>query len=106
MQTTRHLGAATLGAVFVLAFALPAMAQSPGIPGVVAAGLEAELVQEGFTFTEGPVNTADGGLVFTDIRANRIHRLDPAGKITVLAEQTQGANGLAFTRDGDLLAAE
>jgi len=86
---------------------LPAMAQSPGgIPGVVAAGAEPQLVQEGFVFTEGPVGTPDGGLYFSDIRPNRIYRLDPNGKVDLVREQTNGANGLALTREGDLLAAE
>ena len=65
-----------------------------------------ELVQEGFVFTEGPVGTPDGGLYFSDIRPNRIHYLDPGGKISLVREQTNGANGLALTRDGDLIAAE
>ena len=38
-----------------------------GIPGVVAKGAAVELVKGGFTFTEGPVGTADGGLYFTDL---------------------------------------
>jgi gluconolactonase len=84
-----------------------ALAQSQaGIPGVVAAGVQPELVQEGFVFTEGPVGTADGGLFFSDLRANRTERLDPSGKITVFREQTNGTNGLALTREGDLLGAE
>jgi gluconolactonase len=79
-------------------------AQSPsGIAGVVAPGVAPELVQEGFVFTEGPVGTSDGGLYFSDIRPNRIYHLDPSGKISLVREQ---ANGLALTRDGDLLAAE
>ena len=53
-------------------FSTPLLAQmSPGIPGVIAPGVEPELVQEGFVFTEGPVGTSDGGLYFSDIRANR-----------------------------------
>ena len=88
------------------ALALPVLAQSPaGIPGVVAPGVQPELVKEGFVFTEGPVGTADGGLFFTDIRANKIYRLDPAGKITTVRENTQGANGLALN-SGELYAAE
>ena len=82
-------------------------AQSPsGIAGVVAPGVEPELVQEGFVFTEGPVAAPDGGLYFSDIRPNRIYRLDPSGKIDLVREQTNGANGLAVTAEGDLLAAE
>ena len=97
------LGAAA--AVALLAGAAPA--QSPGgIAGVVAPGVVPELVQEGFVFTEGPVGTPDGGLYFSDIRPNRIHYLDPGGKISLVREQTNGANGLALTRDGDLIAAE
>jgi len=87
--------------------ALPALAQAPlGIPGVVAPGVEAELVQEGFVFTEGPVGDADGSLYFSDIRPNRTYHLDASGKITLVREQTNGANGLALTKDGELLAAE
>jgi gluconolactonase len=97
------LGAAA--AVALLAGAV--RAQSPGgIAGVVAPGVVPELVQEGFVFTEGPVGTPDGGLYFSDIRPNRIHYLDPGGKISLVREQTNGANGLALTRDGDLIAAE
>jgi len=97
------LGAAAAIALLVGA----ARAQSPGgIAGVVAPGVVPELVQEGFVFTEGPVGTPDGGLYFSDIRPNRIHYLDPGGKISLVREQTNGANGLALTRDGDLIAAE
>jgi gluconolactonase len=85
----------------------PAVAQSPsGILGVVAPGAEPQLVQEGFTFTEGPVGTADGALYFSDIRANRTYLLETGGKIAVVRENTNGANGLALTKDGRLLAAE
>jgi len=88
---------------------LPAasLAQSPaGIPGVVAPGTEPELLQEGFKFTEGPVGTADGALYFSDIRANRTYLLELGGKISVVRAETNGGNGLALTKDGDLLAAE
>jgi gluconolactonase len=78
-----------------------------GIPGVVAPAVEPELVQEGYMFTEGPLGTTDGGLYFTDLReANRIYRLDASGKISVFRENSNGTNGLAFTRSGDLVGAE
>jgi len=101
-------GLSALGAAAILAaLALPALAQMPaGIPGVVAPGVVPELVQEGFTFTEGPVGTADGGLYFSDIRVSKTYFLDPAGKIGVVREGTNGANGLALTKDGELLFAE
>jgi gluconolactonase len=88
-------------------FSTPLLAQtSPGIPGVIAPGVEPELVQEGFVFTEGPVGTPDGGLYFSDIRPNKIYLLDASGKIALVREQSNGSNGLAVTKDGDLYAAE
>jgi len=100
---TRQILLAAAGAAMLAA---PALAQSPGIPGVLAPGVEVELVQEGFVFTEGPLGAADGGLYFTDIRPNKVYLLDPAGKITLVRENSNGANGLAFMRDGELLMAE
>jgi gluconolactonase len=97
---------AVLGAVLILA-GCASMQSTGGIPGVVASGVEPVLVQEGYLFTEGPLGTADGGLYFTDLReANRIRRLHPDGKITVIREQSNGTNGLAFTRGGDLVGVE
>jgi gluconolactonase len=98
----------TLGpALLVAALASPVVAQTnAGIPGVLAAGAVPELVQEGFVFTEGPVATADGGLYFSDIRVNKTFFFDPGGKIAAVRENTNGANGLALTKDGELLFAE
>jgi gluconolactonase len=80
--------------------------RAAGIAGVVAPGTPVELVKEGFQFTEGPVGTPDGGLYFTDVRANVIYRLDPSGGITVLRDNTAAANGLALDQGGTLLAVE
>src|SRR5262245_29715727 len=105
---SRH--AITMSAAFVL-IALPTAAPAQGgIPGVLAPGVSSVLVQEGFEFTEGPVGTADGGLYFSDIRVNnrrgKTYHVDSAGKITLVREPTNGANGLALTKDGELLFAE
>ena len=97
---------AVLGAVLMSAGCASVQTRS-GIAGVVAPGVEPELVQEGFIFTEGPLGTADGGLYFTDLRqANRIYRLDAGGRISVFREKSDGTNGLAFTPTGDLVGAE
>src|SRR5215475_2417850 len=99
---------AALGvAMITAALALPVVAQTPaGILGVLAPGSVPELVQEGYVFTEGPVGSADGGLYFSDIRVSKTYFLDAGGKISVARENTNGANGLALTRDGELLFAE
>jgi gluconolactonase len=105
-MTKRYHLALVVAALLAIA-SLPALAQTPdGIPGVLAPGAVPELVQEGFVFTEGPVGTADGGLYFSDIRVSRTFYLDGSGKISVVRENTNGANGLALTRDGQLLFAE
>lgn len=55
-----------------------------------------ELVAEGFQFTEGPVWTADGELIFTDIPADTVYRADksvvfrPSGKSNGLTLDAQG----------------
>lgn len=95
-----------IGAIAFVLVALPATAQTGGIPGVIAPGEMPQLVQENFTFLEGPVGTADGGLIFSDIRVNKTYLLDTAGRITEIAQNTNGSNGLALTRQGELVRAE
>lgn len=103
MKIHAIIGVATAATIL----ALPAFAQAPAvIPSILAAGAVPELVQEGFVFTEGPVGTAEGGLYFSDIRVNRTHYLDPNGKISIVRENTNGSNGLALTKDGELVFAE
>src|SRR5262245_54727008 len=78
-----------------------------GMRAVVAEGVQPELVREGFIFTEGPLGMPDGGLYFTDLRdAQRIHRLEPNGKISVVREKSNTTNGLAYTPKGELVGAE
>jgi gluconolactonase len=76
------------------------------IPDVIAAAARVEEVRGGFKGVEGPVAAPDGGVYFSDIPANRTYKLDPNGMITVWRENTNGANGLFFAKDGRLLAAE
>jgi gluconolactonase len=105
MIEQNHLALA-VAALLAIA-SLPAYAQSSdGIPAVMAPGVVPELMQEGFVFTEGPVGTADGALYFSDIRVSKTFYLDASGKISIVRENTNGANGLALTRDGELLFAE
>ncbi|MFC2089735.1 SMP-30/gluconolactonase/LRE family protein [Bacteroidota bacterium] len=54
-------------------------------------------------FTEGPAFNSEGILFFTDIPANRIYQYSKDGKISVFAEETDGANGLYFDNDGNLV---
>ena len=97
---------AFIGAAFGALLALPISAHAQGIPGVLAAGVQPELVQEGFTGIEGPVGAADGTLYFSDRNPDRTYHLGLDGKITIAGENTGATNGLAMTREGDLVRAE
>ncbi|HVS66076.1 MAG TPA: SMP-30/gluconolactonase/LRE family protein [Thermoanaerobaculia bacterium] len=70
----------------------------------MASGAVVEKLAGDFTFLEGPVADAAGNVYFTDVREGRIHRWSTDGTLTTVAEGTGGANGLAFDRDGNLLA--
>ena len=65
-------------------------------------GEDWQLVSEGHGFTEGPVPAPEGGIFFTDIPKNTIHRVTADGKVSVFLENTRGTNGLAFGPDGRL----
>jgi gluconolactonase len=102
------LGAVSLAGVRGLSqeSARPGLQPQIGIPGVIAAGTTIELVKDGFRFLEGPNGTPDGGLYFSDLGASIMYGLDPSGQIRVVREKTNGANGMALTRDGGILSAE
>src|SRR4051794_11446750 len=98
-------------AVLPLSFGMAASSQeevqrSGAIPGVISSGSSVELVKDGYSFTEGPVGTADGGLYFTDSRPTRIYRLDPTGRIVVFRENGGDADGLALDAAGMLFSAD
>src|SRR4029079_12076860 len=97
-----------LGAALLSGLAMaPANAQlSPGIPGVVAAGVQPELGSEIFQNTEGPLGAPDGSFYFSDTVASRTYHLDLMGKVTVVREGTNRGNGIALTRGGYMLWAE
>jgi sugar lactone lactonase YvrE len=48
------------------------------------------------------VPAPDGGIYFTDIPKNTIHRVAADGKVSIFLENTRGTNGLAFGPDGRL----
>jgi gluconolactonase len=104
--------ALVLAAMLALSFgsaiaAQTAPAPQAEIPGVIKAGAQVQLVKDGFNGGEGPVPSGDGGLYFTAIDDNRIHKVDRDGKtVSVWRENTNGTNGLFLLKDGRLLGAE
>lgn len=76
-----------------------------GLETVVDPNAKVEKVAGGFSFTEGPVFSRRGYLLFSDIPANRIMKW-AKGQVTVFRENSNGANGLTFDHQGRLLACE
>jgi gluconolactonase len=86
----------------------------PGLDAVVPADARLERVAGGFEFTEGPVWTRDGALLFSSPNSNAIYRWTPAGTVTVFRPKSgysgtdigrftqPGSNGLTFDPQGRL----
>jgi gluconolactonase len=92
---------------------------SSELGGIVPHDALAERVAGGFEFTEGPVWSADGGLLFSSPNTNAIYRLDPGlGRVTVFRSKSgyagvdigrftqPGSNGLTFDPEGRLLVCQ
>jgi gluconolactonase len=71
---------------------------------LLAPGAAVEKLADGFTFLEGPAADAAGNVYFTDVRENRIHRYSVDRELSIVREDTGGANGLAFDPQGHLIA--
>jgi gluconolactonase len=79
--------------------------ESKPIPGIgpISGFLKA---YTGFKFTEGPCADRSGNVFFSDIPAERIHRIDPTGKLSVFVEKSNSANGLKVNAQGEIVACE
>lgn len=73
---------------------------------LVAPGAEVKKVVGDFKFTEGPAGDAEGNLYFTDIPNNRILQWSLDGKLSTFLENSGGANGLYFDKNGNLIACQ
>jgi len=79
---------------------------TPAIEGVVAQGTPIEFIQDKFDGTEGPTTLPDGSFIFTETRANRIIHITPDNKVSTYLENSNGTNGIAFTKKGDLVSVQ
>ncbi|MEZ5402449.1 MAG: SMP-30/gluconolactonase/LRE family protein [Bryobacteraceae bacterium] len=80
-------------------------AKSERLWELIPRNAEVKQVAGGFQFTEGPVFSRRGYLLFSDIPAERIHKWE-RGKLTVFREKSGLANGLTFDHQGRLLTCE
>ena len=89
--------------LLLLACATPARAQ---LEEILEPGTQVEKVLSGFQFTDGPVFSRLGYLLFSDIPRNRILKYISGEPLQVFRENSNGANGLTFDHQGRLLACE
>src|SRR5215813_2491345 len=93
---------------------VPAAAGHGRLGQIVPPGARLERVAGGFEFTEGPVWTRDGALLFSSPNTNTIYRWAPPGRVTVFRPKSgytgadigrypqPGSNGLTFDPDDRL----
>jgi gluconolactonase len=62
--------------------------------------MDIELVCEDLLFPEGPIAMADGSVILTEIKGQRLSRITPDGKRETLVETGGGPNGAAIGPDG------
>ena len=74
---------------------------------ICSPGNRVELVATGFEFTEGPIwFEEDQSLLFSDIPASRILKLNRNGHVEVFRHPSANSNGLTRDRKGRLVACE
>jgi gluconolactonase len=71
---------------------------------VLVPGQDWQLVSTGHRDTDGPAVNGNGEIFFTDLPTSRIHKVGRDGKVSVFAENTNGAGALMFGPDGRLYA--
>jgi len=84
----------------------PAKKQAARGRSLVAPGAQVTKAVNDFQFTEGPAGDAVGNVYFSDIPNNRIIKWSLDGTPSVFLDNSGGANGLYFDKDGNLLACQ
>src|ERR1700730_17919874 len=67
---------------------------------------DAQRLDTGFTFTEGPLYHPDGFYYFVDVRESKFYRIKPGEKAALLRENTGEGNGTTFDPQGRLIQCE
>ena len=95
------------GAILIclgLVFVMPTPSAQAQVDSPIPPDAELELLASGFSFGEGPVWHPDGFLLFSDVTADRVIKLDPETRaVEVFLEPSGEANGLALDADQNLI---
>jgi sugar lactone lactonase YvrE len=105
---TRTTGVHILSAASLIlsASAFAENSVTTAIEGVVAQGTQVEFIKDKFDGTEGPTALPDGGFIFTETRANRVVRIAEDNTTSTFLENSNGTNGIAFTKKGELVSVQ
>ena len=76
--------------------------EATAIPGVVAAGAKVHVIKDGFSGSEGTIALPDGSVIFSETTANRTIKIDKDDTVSTFMENTNGANGMFFDKEGRL----
>ncbi len=82
------------------------LVRDPAFHRLVSPKAAVEKIGDGFQFTEGPVYSRLGYLLFSDVPDSRIVKWTPREGFTTFRKPSNQANGLTFDRQGRLLACE
>ena len=97
-----HYFAVLIGTLILFSNALAQ--DKPSKPQLVSPDAEIQKLASDFKFTEGPASDSDGNVYFTDIPNNIIHIWSTESKLSTFIEDTNGANGLYFDFENNLIA--
>src|SRR3989449_4072373 len=101
-----------LSSFFLCAFVLVAQVPSAtqvvpeDIPGIVKAGTKIELVKSGLDGADDPIGLPEGTTLYSDLPANRIWKIDQAGRISVFRENSNGGLGKSLDSKGRLFSVQ
>ncbi|MFM7591229.1 MAG: SMP-30/gluconolactonase/LRE family protein, partial [Isosphaeraceae bacterium] len=70
------------------------------------ADTDRELLAEGFVFTEGPLELANGSLIFQDLKSDRTWQWSEQSGLKLLRENTNAGNGQTWGPDGRIWLCE
>lgn len=76
------------------------------LPAQDFSDIKVEKVSAGHRFTEGPVWSREGFLLFSDVPNNRVLKFEPGKGTSVFREDSQGTNGNTFDAQGRLYSCE
>ena len=90
--------------IVITALGTSTIVSSQTSSSVVAPGAKIEKLATGFVWAEGPAESPDGTVFFSDNRGNKVYKWSPDGKLSTFIENSRSDNGMIIDKDGVLLS--